>query len=230
MLRGGAVKISRRSALGATAALGLAVPQAIRNAAAQQHPGHPGPGDPSDGDNRLVGTVDHRRNGFDPVAMATDFDFGDVKVDEDGRTVREWVVTAVDREIEIAPGVFYPAWTYSGRVPGPTLRCVEGERLRIVFQNGGTHPHSMHFHGIHSARMDGVPGAGLINPSEDFVYEFEAFPYGCHLYHCHALPLKRHIAKGMYGAFIIDPDSDRHPERPATTCSSAAASPSGLDP
>ncbi len=73
-----------------------------------------------------------------------------MKVDEDGRTVREWIVTAVDREIEIAPGVFFPAWTYNGRVPGPTLRCVEGERLRILFQNGGTHPHSMHFHGIHA--------------------------------------------------------------------------------
>ena len=100
----------------------------------------------------------------------------------------------------------FPAWTYNGRVPGPTLRATEGERLRIVFQNGGSHPHSMHFHGIHAARMDGVPGAGLIDPGEEFVYEFDAMPFGCHLYHCHALPLKRHIHKGMYGAFIIDPD------------------------
>ena len=106
----------------------------------------------------------------------------------------------------------FPAWTYNGRVPGPTFRCVEGERLRVVFQNGGSHPHSMHFHGIHSWRMDGVPGAGVIAPGEEFVYEFDAFPFGCHLYHCHALPLKRHIHKGMYGAFIIDPDPDRHPE------------------
>ena len=80
-----------------------------------------------------------------------------------------------------------------------------------MFQNGGSHPHSMHFHGIHSWRMDGVPGAGVIEPGEEFVYEFDARPFGCHLYHCHALPLKRHIHKGMYGAFIIDPDPDRHP-------------------
>lgn len=212
MVRGTGFTISRRAALGATAALGLSVPHAIRTAAAQEHSGHRVPGDPSQGDNRLVGAVDHQRNGFDPVAIATDFDYGDLKVDSNGRTIREWVVTAIDREIEIAPGVFYPAWTYNGRIPGPTLRCVEGEHLRIVFQNGGTHPHSMHFHGIHNARMDGVPGAGLINPSEDFVYEFDALPFGCHLYHCHALPLKRHIAKGMYGAFIVDPDPDRHPE------------------
>ena len=97
-------------------------------------------------------------------------------------------------------------------MPGPALRAKEGERLRIVFRNYGSHPHSMHFHGIHSARMDGVPGAGLIGPGEEFVYEFDAKPFGCHLYHCHALPLKRHMHKGMYGAFVIDPDPARHPE------------------
>jgi FtsP/CotA-like multicopper oxidase with cupredoxin domain len=203
-------RISRRTALGAAAVLGLGAPQAIRHAAAAEHSGH-SEGGHSAGDNNLVGAVDAARNGFDPHAIVTDFDFGEVKEDDDGRPVREWIVTAVDREIEIAPRVFFPAWTYDGRIPGPTLRCVEGERLRIVFQNGGSHPHSMHFHGIHAARMDGVPGAGLINPGEDFVYEFEARPFGCHLYHCHALPLKRHIAKGMYGAFIVDPDPDRHP-------------------
>ncbi|WP_163361420.1 multicopper oxidase domain-containing protein, partial [Enterobacter hormaechei] len=84
--------------------------------------------------------------------------------------------------------------------PGPTLRATEGERLKIIFRNHGSHPHSMHFHGIHAARMDGVPGAGLISPGDEFVYEFDARPFGCHLYHCHALPLKRHIHKGMYGA------------------------------
>jgi manganese oxidase len=68
----------------------------------------------------------------------------------------------------------------------------------------------MHFHGIHSARMDGVPGAGIVNPSEEFIYEFDAKPFGCHMYHCHAFPLKRHIHKGMYGAFIVDPDPIRH--------------------
>lgn len=206
---GGGPDISRRAALGAAAVLGIGAQ--IRLARAEVHAGH----DAAMSGNTVVGEVDHARNGFDPSILVSDFDFGELKTDDAGRPVREWIVTAVDREIEIAPGVFYPAWTYNGRVPGPTLRCVEGERLRIIFQNGGTHPHSMHFHGIHAARMDGVPGAGLINPGEDFVYEFEARPFGCHLYHCHALPLKRHIAKGMYGAFIVDPDPARHPAEAA---------------
>ena len=34
-----------------------------------------------------------------------------------------------------------------------------------------------------------------------------------HLYHCHAVPLKRHIHKGLYGTFIIDPPQGRPPAR-----------------
>lgn len=160
-----------------------------------------------------VGEVDEGRNGFDTAKMLTDWDTGTVSKLPDGRVLRTFEIEAIDKEIEIAPGVMFPAWTYNGRVPGPSLRAVEGERLKIIFRNSGSHPHSMHFHGIHSARMDGVPGAGVIGPGEEFVYEFDAKPLGCHLYHCHALPLKRHIHKGLYGLFVVDPDPARHPEQ-----------------
>ena len=161
-----------------------------------------------------VGDVDNAANGFDPTPMLTDWDTGD-RLDACRTAARCGLSksSAEDKEIEIAPGVMFPAWTFNGRVPGPALRATEGDRLRIIFKNYGSHPHSMHFHGIHAARMDGVPGAGLIDPGEEFVYEFDAKPFGCHLYHCHALPLKRHMHKGMYGAFIIDPDPARHPEQ-----------------
>jgi FtsP/CotA-like multicopper oxidase with cupredoxin domain len=160
-----------------------------------------------------VGEVDSAANGFDPMAMLTDWETGSVEALPDGRNLRTFEIVAEDKEIEIAPGVYYPAWTFNGRVPGPALRAKEGDRIRINFRNFGSHPHSMHFHGIHSARMDGVNGtAGMVSPGEQFTYEFDAKPFGCHLYHCHALPLKRHMAKGMYGAFVIDPDPDRHIE------------------
>lgn len=159
-----------------------------------------------------VGDVDSARNGFDPTAMLTDWYTGEVSTLPDGRRLRTFEIEVEEKEIEIAPGVMFPAWTFNGRVPGPALRAMEGDRLRIVFRNYGSHPHSMHFHGIHPARMDGVPGAGVIGPGEEFVYEFEAKPFGCHLYHCHALPLARHIHKGMYGLFVVDPDPARHPE------------------
>jgi FtsP/CotA-like multicopper oxidase with cupredoxin domain len=156
-------------------------------------------------------TVDPATNGFDPAKIARDFDEGKTRRLAGGRVLREWELVAYDKEIEVVPGVRLAAWTFNGRVPGPTLRCREGELLRIHFVNDGSHPHTIHFHGIHRALMDGVPGigeevgGGLIQPGKRFTYEFEAEPFGLHLYHCHAFPLAEHISKGLYGAFIIDP-------------------------
>jgi manganese oxidase len=123
--------------------------------------------------------------------------------------VREYELLAVDREIEVAQGVTFPAWTYNGSVPGPVIRATEDDILRVRFTNGGSHPHTIHFHGIHPANMDGV--FEVVGPGETFVYEFPARPYGMHLYHCHAAPLKKHIHKGLYGAFIVDPPEPRRP-------------------
>jgi len=163
----------------------------------------------------LMGKVDHAKNGFDPMQMLVDWDYGRVSKLPGGQTLREYEFSAGEGEIEIAPGVMFPAWSYNGRVPGPSIRAMEGDRLRIKFGNFGTHPHTIHFHGFHPSEMDGVPGVGrgMIMPGESFTYEFDADPFGCHLYHCHASPIKRHIHKGMYGAFVVDPKAGRPPAR-----------------
>jgi manganese oxidase len=127
---------------------------------------------------------------------------------EPGR-VREYMLVATDRQIEVAKGVTFNAWTYNGTVPGPIIRATEDDLLRVHFVNAGSHPHTIHFHGIHPANMDGV--FEVVEPDESFTYEFPARPYGMHLYHCHATPLKKHIHKGLYGAFIIDPPKPRPP-------------------
>jgi FtsP/CotA-like multicopper oxidase with cupredoxin domain len=224
-------KLSRRKLLiGGTA--GAAIPvihqlvphaglhDAIEGASAAEH-GVPGPahgaaqavhGGGNSGPTFAPGpAVNHRANGFNPTEVLRDFDWGKTTRLPGGRVLREWTLVAADREIEVAPGVKYPAWTYNGRVPGPTLRCREGERLRVRFVNSSEHPHTIHFHGLHPAEMDGVPGigAGLIAPGGETTYEFDAEPFGVHLYHCHAGPLAEHIARGLYGAFIVDPKQGR---------------------
>ena len=179
------------------------------------HSGHGGAGGHAAHASFAGGTVDHRANGFNPTEMLRDFDHGKTRRLASGRVLREWEIVAVDKEIEVAPGVKYQAWTYNGRVPGPTLRCREGELLRIRFTNGSEHPHTVHFHGLHPAAMDGVPGigegrgGGQIEPGEGYTYEFHAAPFGLHLYHCHVMPLEEHISKGLYGAFVVDPRRGR---------------------
>ena len=195
------------TAVGGVAALSLKdVVRAQHKNAAQHMHGLMGHGLHSHGP---VGRVDHARNGFDPHVILTDFDGGEVSKDSSGRTVREYEFLAVNKEIEIAPGIFFPAWTYNGRVPGPTIRATEGDRIRLRFVNTTDHPHTIHFHGIHPAAMDGVPGSGEVRTGEEFVYDFIAEPFGTHLYHCHSLPLPMHIHRGLYGAFIVDPKGGR---------------------
>jgi len=159
---------------------------------------------------------------FNPTTFTRSWNFSDLPPEKrerfytetsrpDGSLLREYQIVAVDREIEIAPGVYFPAWTYNGQVPGPTLRATEGDRMRITFVNQGSHPHTMHFHGWHHPDMDGSMPQHQVLPGGKFVYEFDAEPFGLHLYHCHAVPLKRHLHKGLYGAFIIDPKQPRPP-------------------
>jgi manganese oxidase len=156
------------------------------------------------GGNGTVGDVDLSR--FDPSKFLREFYWGEERT-EGGRTVREYELSAEEVEVEVAPGVMYPAWAYNGQVPGPTLRAREGDQLRVVFRNKDTHPHTIHFHGFHPANMDGV--FEQVAPGQEFVYEFDAEPFGMHLYHCHTMPLKKHIEKGLYGAFVIDPKEGR---------------------
>ena len=182
------------------------------------HPSH---------DAHVMGTVGRTApDRFNPATYVRTWNFGELPPAEraryyretprpDGTMLREYEIFAADREIEIAPGMFFPAWTYNGQVPGPTLRATEGDRVRVTFRNLGTHAHSMHFHGWHPPAMDGALAGQEVHPGESFVYEFDADPFGLHLYHCHTVPLKRHIHKGLYGAFIIDPRSSSGSRPPA---------------
>ena len=177
-------------------------------------------------DHGTFGAVDeYRDTDFDPHAFLTMFNTGrdgqdtvpqDV-YEEDGRTVREFELVAVDTTITIAPGVEFSAWAYNGQVPGPTLRVEEGDLVRIEFTNAGEHAHTIHPHLKNTnPRMDGVPqtGPGVVPSGESVTYEWVARPAGVHLYHCHSLPLKAHIHRGLYGTIVVDPDPERVAERP----------------
>jgi manganese oxidase len=145
--------------------------------------------------------------GISPMALLRDFDYGTVKK-ENGRTIREFRITAGTTTVQLNSAVSFTTWNFNNRVPGPTLRAKEGDRVRVVFLNNGGHSHSMHFHGIHPASVDGVKP---LRHGAATIYEFDAEPYGLHLYHCHTAPVTRHISKGLFGMFIVDPPKGRPP-------------------
>lgn len=168
-------------------------------------------------------TGEYQTDDFDPTEFLTTWNFNNLPQEErakyyketaldDGTMLREYTFFIQDKEIEVAPGIFYPAWTYNGQVPGPTIRATEGDTIRITMTNGGTKPHTAHFHGFHAADMDGSAFENLVLPGDDFDYEFKAEPFGTHVYHCHSYPVSQHITRGLYGTYIVDPKNDTRPQ------------------
>ena len=117
----------------------------------------------------------------------------------------EVAMTAMEKEIVIdGEGTTYKAWTFNGQVPGPAIRVTEGDTVKFTLTNPSTntYPHSMDFH---AAEIDFLKNYRAINPGESISYTFVAKKPGVFFYHCGAPPMIQHIARGMFGAIIVDP-------------------------
>jgi nitrite reductase (NO-forming) len=108
----------------------------------------------------------------------------------------------VDKTIEIAPGVKYKAWAFSGGAPAPFIHVRQGQKVELTLTNKGAIPHSVDFHAARIAPnlafKDVLPGASIH-------YSFVASDPGAFMFHCGTKPVLAHIANGMYGAIIVEP-------------------------
>jgi len=129
----------------------------------------------------------------------------------DGVRVFELTCEAVDWEV--APGQVEKAMTFNGIVPGPTLRVVEGQPVRVIVRNELDQSTGVHWHGQRVPNaMDGVPFLTQvpIEPGATFTYDFVPDPFGSHMYHSHHNAAEQ-VGKGMLGALIVEP-ADRAAE------------------
>ncbi|MSO93259.1 MAG: multicopper oxidase family protein [Rhodospirillales bacterium] len=97
-------------------------------------------------------------------------------------------------------------WCYSGRVPGPEIRVKQGDRLRVVVENGLAEETTVHWHGIRLPNaMDGVPHLTQppIQPGGRFVYAFDLPDAGTYWYHPHARAFEQ-VGRGLFGALIVE--------------------------
>ncbi len=104
-------------------------------------------------------------------------------------------------------------WGYNGRVHGPTIEAVEGDRVRIYVTNRLEAATTVHWHGVLvPSGMDGVGGVSqkAIQPGETFKYEFTLKQHGTFMYHSHHDEMTQ-MQLGMIGLFIIHP---KNPDRP----------------
>jgi manganese oxidase len=108
---------------------------------------------------------------------------------------------------EVAPGMKAHLWGYNGQSPGPTIECVEGDRVRIFVTNRLPEHTTIHWHGILLPNgMDGVGGLTQphIAPGKTFVYEFQMPKSGTFMYHPHADEMVQ-MAMGMMGSLVVHP-------------------------
>ena len=121
----------------------------------------------------------------------------------DSPVTREVTLTVTDEEREVAPGVTQTLWTYNGTAPGPVLHGRVGDTFVITLVNDGTMGHSIDFHAGALAPDEPMR---TIAPGESLTYTFTATRSGIWMYHCSTMPMSAHIANGMYGAVVIEPD------------------------
>ena len=108
---------------------------------------------------------------------------------------------------EIAPGMKANLWGYNGQSPGPTIECVEGDKVRIFVTNKLPEHTTIHWHGILVPNgMDGVGGLTQphIPPGKTYVYEFQMKRSGTFMYHPHADEMVQ-MAMGMMGFIVVHP-------------------------
>ena len=112
---------------------------------------------------------------------------------------------------EFAPGMNVNMWGYNGSSPGPTIECVEGDKVRFFVTNKLPEHTALHWHGILLPNgMDGVGGLTQpqIKPGQTFVYEFEMNKSGTFMYHPHADEMVQ-MAMGMHGSLIVHPKNPK---------------------
>ena len=124
--------------------------------------------------------------------------------------VHELELVMTERTMTVAEGYEQLVWTFGDEVPGPVMRVTVGDRIRITLKNPETNqmPHSIDFHSSMVAWNDEMR---TIQPGEELVYEYEARYAGVYMYHCGTAPALHHIANGMYGMIIVEPEGGLPP-------------------
>lgn len=137
------------------------------------------------------------------------------------QVIRDYTLEIVPKDIEVAPGVIWHAWTYNGTVPGPTLEAKVGETLRVKVINRHNLTHSFHTHltdydlkydGSQANTISGVGSGAMVPPGGEYVHEFQVNDPGLYYYHCHSADggfmITQHIHNGLYGAIVVKAPED----------------------
>jgi len=117
----------------------------------------------------------------------------------------------LELEGELTDGVKYMYWTFGGSVPGSFIRTRVGDEVEFHLQN---HPNNKLPHNIDLHAVNG-PGGGaessFVAPGHEKTFSFKTLNPGLYVYHCATAPVGMHIANGMYGLILVEPEGGLPP-------------------
>lgn len=111
----------------------------------------------------------------------------------------------------LADNTAYHYWTFGSQVPGPFVRARVGDTINVTLTNraDSSEKHSVDFHAATG------PGGGHYAteaaPGESKSFSFKALKAGLYVYHCVEPEAAEHIANGMYGLILIEPEEPLPP-------------------
>lgn len=111
----------------------------------------------------------------------------------------------------LADGTTFRYFTFDGKLPGPMIRVRVGDtvELHILNDTSSQMAHSIDLHAVTG------PGGGAVytqtNPGEETSFTFKALAPGVFVYHCATPSVAEHIANGMYGLIVVEPEGGLPP-------------------
>ena len=107
---------------------------------------------------------------------------------------------------QLDEGATFRYWTFNGKVPGPFVRVRVGDTVEVTLKNADDSAmmHNVDFHAVTG------PGGGAVAtmaaPGETKGFTFKALQPGLYVYHCATPIVAQHIANGMYGMILVEPE------------------------
>ena len=128
----------------------------------------------------------------------------------DPRTVRLDLFT-VEQEGRLAEATTFGYWTFNGKVPGPFVRVRVGDSVEVHLKNSAD-SNMIHSVDFHAATGPGGGAAALqVDPGAEKSMTFRALVPGLYVYHCATPMVAEHIANGMYGLILVEPEAGLPP-------------------
>lgn len=117
----------------------------------------------------------------------------------------------IEEEGELADGVKYVFWTFGGTVPGSFIRGRVGDEVEFTLKNHPDNklPHNIDLHAV--TGQGGGAEASFVAPGHQKTFKFKLINPGLYVYHCATAPVGMHIANGMYGLILVEPEGGLPP-------------------